>query len=74
MLADGSLQSHVKQLIMELHLENPKDMLQYYGIAKWLERQGFELIKQKVPHICLKCFEVTYVNTYMVKLPKIKLN
>ena len=45
MLSDGTLKKYLKQLDVEFHLshDEPDLLRRQYGIAMWLDRQGFKI-------------------------------
>ena len=71
MLMDGTLRRFVRQLNIEYHVSDkrPEGVRRYYSIAKWLQRQGFKIVNRHNNVYCPLCFEMTYVNTELVKLP-----
>ena len=71
MLSDGTLRKYVKQLDVEFHVvdRSPTGVRQYYGIAMWLDRQGFKIANMHRNMYCRECYETTFINTYLIKLP-----
>ena len=71
MLADGTLRKYVKQLDVEFHVvdRTPYGIRRYYGISMWLDRQGFRIANMHRNMYCPQCYETTYINTNMIKLP-----
>lgn len=70
MLADGTLRKFVKQMNVEFHVvdRTGEGIRRYYNIIKWLQRQGFQILNRHKNIYCPECFEMTYVNTNLVKL------
>ena len=71
MLSDGILKKYVKQLDVEFHLSHDEsDLLRrQYGIAMWLDRQGFKIANSHKNIYADNCYEVTFINTNLIKLP-----
>ena len=65
MLSDGSLYSFVKQLTMEYNMANKNitEIRQMFGIAQWLNRQGFELVHSQATTTSPTSYAVIYVNS-----------
>ena len=72
MLASGVLSRQVKQLDIEYHVvdNTAAGVRRYYGIMKWLERQGFLIFNKHKNYYCPQCYEMSYVNTRLVLLQK----
>ncbi|RMX44999.1 hypothetical protein pdam_00021505 [Pocillopora damicornis] len=70
MLSQGTLLRHVRQLDVEYHviMLTPEALRQYYSIAKWLERQGFRIFHSRRNPYCQECWEMSYINSNLVKL------
>ncbi|XP_028397120.1 uncharacterized protein LOC114520958 isoform X3 [Dendronephthya gigantea] len=71
MLSDGTLRKYVKQLDVEFHVVNhtPLGVRGYYGIVKWLDRQGFKIANMHRNMYCKECYETTFINTNLIKIP-----
>ena len=71
MLSDGTLKKYVKQLDIEFHIGNrtAPGIRRHYGVAKWLDRQGFKIANTHKNMYCVRCYETTFINTNLIKLP-----
>lgn len=71
MLSDGTLKKYVKQLNVEFHVvsDTALGICRYYGIVKWLDRQGFKIAHMHKNMFCWQCYEITYINTNLINLP-----
>ncbi len=72
MMSDGTLRKYVKQLDIEFHVGGsriPSVIRRQYGIALWLDRQGFKMANMHRNFFCVRCFEGTYINTHLINLP-----
>lgn len=70
MLSDGTLKKYVKQFDVEFHVSDEPDVLRrQYGIVMWLDRQGFKIANMHKNIYAGNCYETTYINTNIVKLP-----
>ncbi|XP_077984284.1 putative methyltransferase-like protein 24 isoform X2 [Glandiceps talaboti] len=76
MLTSGTLQHHVKQLVLEIHIWNFKtpvhdDIKRRYRILQWIEESGFKLWNWHLNSLAFKigsagqpcCFELSWINT-----------
>ena len=70
MLSNGILQKYVKQLDIEFHVgREPSVLRRQYGIVLWLDKQGFKITTMHKNMFCWNCFEASYVNTNLIKIP-----
>ncbi|XP_077984799.1 putative methyltransferase-like protein 24 [Glandiceps talaboti] len=79
MLTSGTLQHHVKQLVLEIHLWNFKtpvlqDIKRRYRILQWIEESGFKRwnwhLNTHSPKIgstkLTSCYELSWINTKLL--------
>ena len=71
MLSDGTLKKYVKQFDVEFHVSpgSPQGLRQQYGILNWLDRQGFKVTFMHKNLRCPTCYEASFANTNLIKLP-----
>ena len=70
MLSDGTLKKYVKQFDVEFHINghSAEKLHEQFGTLMWLDRQGFKIVNMHKNMLCRICYEVSYVNTNLVKL------